>query len=350
MPDLNQIVRFSGPVAEWPIKSPSGRIRGSDIGAIRLPDGSLKWVLHPIISPGRHAAGPLTDVMPAGSIMHLQGFYAVTGAAVEPQSKMLVWQDNDAAGDPAPVGIDAAAHPGAYLPVFADGVAPTLSDYLRVVELATDRLFATVNPSRLAAETYRDTGDGRAVLIDQGNLDPEGKLDYAALGVVEVPVSSAIGDAAPLSERGLPGPRSRSIIYHQTGDGACTYYRTVADLRSSWARLLDESEDEVLLETGRISTQEFRSFDSEPGGAPPDGQSEPQSFGEVESEVYFRQQWELPAGTPISANSVFASPDGRLWNVLSVTRSQDDDRRLTANVARKQRGQAARPELIRRAA
>ena len=350
MPNLNTIVRFGGPVAEWPIKSPSGRIRGSDVGAIRLPDGSLKWVLHPVISPGRRAAGPLSGVLPEGTILHLQGFFAVTGAAVQPQEGVLVWDGAGASGDPAPLGIDAAAVPGALLPIFPDDSDPTLADYLRVVELATDRLFAAVDPSKLASSTYRQHGKAQAVLIDQGNLDPEGKLDYAALGVVEVPVSSAIGDAAPLSERGLPGPRSRSIIYHQTGDGACTYYRTVADLRSSWARLLDESEDEVLLETGRISTQEFRSFDSEPGGAPPDGQSEPQSFGEVESEVYFRQQWELPAGTPISANSVFASPDGRLWNVLSVTRSQDDDRRLTANVARKQRGQAARPELIRRAA
>ena len=349
MPDLNQIVRFGGPVAEWPIKSPSGRIRGSDVGAIRLPDGSLKWVLHHVISPGRRAAGPLNGVLPAGTILHLQGFFAVTGEAVQPQDKVSVWADAGVGADPAPVGIDAAAVPGTLLPIFPDDSDPTLADYLRVVELATDRLFAAVDPSNLSSSTYRDTGDGKAVLIDQGNLDQEGRLDYAALGIVEVPVSSAIGDAAPLSERGLPGPRSRSIIYHQTGDGGCTHFGTVADLRSAWGRLLDESEDEVLLETGRISTQEFRRFDSEPGGAPPDGQSEPQSFGEVESEVYLRQSWELAAGTPISANSVFAGPDGRLWNVLSVTRSPDDDRRLAVTVARKQRGQPARPELVRAA-
>ena len=278
MPDLREIVRHGGPVAEWPIKSPSGRIRAADVGAIRLPDGSLRWTLRPIIAPGRHAAGPLTGELPAGTILAYQGFFAVTGETVQPQERVTVWDG----ADPLPVALDPAAYPGGILPVFPDDMAPTLADYLAVVELATDRLFATIDPSRLAAETYRDTGDGRAVLVDSGNLDQDGRLDYAALGVFEIPVSSAIGETAPLAERGLPGPRSRSIVYEQTGSGGCTHFGKVADLRSAWARLLDESQDEILEPTGRISTQEFRRFDSEPGGAPPDGASDPQAFAEVE--------------------------------------------------------------------
>lgn len=334
MADLREICRFANPVRDWPIMAADGgSIQTAAVTGLHLSDTDIRWFLHPYLSGWnrfpydyRHATdlrarGPLAGALPAGTVLSFNGNTVATlEAAPAAQAARNVLDGAKATGLARPRG-DGKYHRLTFPP----GSNPTLADHWESARIVAERIdsIQLFGPAEL-----REHGNAVEIRIPANveRISAAGLVDYIGLAIMEISVSSVIGDSVPEQCRRFPARQSVTMGYHPHAPG-CIQYGPIDNFRSIWCRHLESDRDESLVETGRTF------------------QRTGDQFVEVESEVLLRERWETVAHSGVGPNSVFVTPDGKLWNVQAVETLRDERDRIMVEIVRRERGQPARPDL-----